>query len=212
MVVGGTGLYLNGLLHGLFPGPERSEELRQRLRESAASQGAGHLHAELKSLDPAAAEKIHENDLPKLIRAIEVSLAGRRPMTEQWKVGRDPVRGFRILRLGLNPDRELLYERINTRAARMFEEGLVEETQRLLETYGDSARTLAALGYKQAVQLIRGEVTREAAIAAAQQAHRNYAKRQLTWFRREPDVRWLAGFGYDPEIQSAARKAVESEI
>jgi len=108
------------------------------------------------------------------------------------------------VRLGLNPDRAALYERINQRAARMFDEGLVEETNRLLGAYGDSARALTSLGYKQAVQLLRTEITREAAIAAAQQAHRNYAKRQITWFRREPDVQWLEGFGDDEQIQSEA--------
>jgi tRNA dimethylallyltransferase len=125
-------------------------------------------------------------------------------MTELWQRGREPLRGFRILRLGLDPDRQALYERINRRAQEMFEAGLIEETQRLLEKYGDAAGPLASLGYKQAVQLLRGELTREQALQAAQQAHRNYAKRQMTWFRREPEVRWLRGFGNDAEIQETA--------
>jgi len=212
IVVGGTGLYLSALLHGLFPGPQRSEELRERLRERVSNQGSPHLHRVLRRVDPTAAEKIHANDTPKLIRAIEVSLAARRPMTDQWKVGRDPLQGFRILRLGLNPDRGALYDRINQRAAQMFDEGLVQETKRLLATYGDSARALTSLGYKQAVQLLRGEITREAAIAAAQQAHRNYAKRQITWFRREPGVHWLEGFGDDENLQSMAIRSAHSEI
>ena len=157
-------------------------------------------------MDPAAAEKIHPNDTPKLIRAIEVCLAGRIQMTEMWKQGRQPLTGFRILRFGLNPEREALYTRINQRASRMFEEGLVEETRQLLNKYGNAARALTSLGYKQATQLLRGELTREAAIVAAQQAHRNYAKRQLTWFRREPEVVWLSGFGDDAQIQ---REAIE---
>lgn len=212
IVVGGTGLYLSALLNGLFPGPQRSEALRERLRESAAKRAVGHLHGVLQRLDAAAAEKIHSNDAPKLIRAIEVSLAARRPMTEQWKVGRDPLRGFLIRRIGLNPERELLYARINQRAARMFEQGLVEETSRLLSTYGESARPLTSLGYKQAVQLLRGELTQEAAVSAAQQAHRNYAKRQLTWFRREPDVRWISGFGDEQRTQTEAFQLTKSEI
>lgn len=197
IVVGGTGLYLSALLRGLFPGPQRSEQLRERLREREACRNPDHLHRLLRRLDPAAAAKIHANDTPKLIRAIEVSLAARRPMTEQWKAGRDPLRGFRILQIGLNPDRESLYARINQRAARMFDQGLIQETSRLLNAYGDSARALASLGYKQAVQLLRGELTCEAAISAAQQAHRNYAKRQLTWFRREAQVQWMPGFGQE---------------
>jgi len=158
--------------------------------------------------DPEAAGKIHANDKPKLTRALEICLASREQMSEMWKQGRDALRGFRILRLGLNPDRAALYERINKRAQGMFEEGLVEETEHLLQTYGDSARPLGSLGYKQATQLLRGELTRQSAIAAAQQAHRNYAKRQMTWFRREPDVVWLAGFGTDEQVQRAAIDSV----
>jgi tRNA dimethylallyltransferase len=208
IVVGGTGLYLRALLDGLFPGPQRSEELRQRLREREKRRGQGYLHRILQRLDPEAAEKIHANDTPKLIRAIEVCLASRRQMTEVWKEGRDSLQGFRILRLGLNPDREALYTRINERARRMFEVGLVEETHSLMEKYGSAARPLGSLGYKQAVQLLRVELTREAAISAAQQAHRNYAKRQMTWFRREPEVMWFAGFGDEKSIQERALLAL----
>lgn len=204
ILVGGTGLYLRALLEGLFPGPQRSEELRERLRERAASRGGDYLHRILRRLDRTAAEKIHANDTPKIIRAIEVCLASRQKMTELWQRGREPLRGFRILRLGLDPDRQALYDRINRRAQEMFEAGLIEETQRLREKYGDTAGPLSSLGYKQAVQLLRGELTREQALQAAQQAHRNYAKRQMTWFRREPEVRWLRGFGDDAEIQETA--------
>jgi len=133
-------------------------------------------------------------------------------MTEMWKRGRDPLQGFRILRIGLNPDRDALYERINARAARMFQSGLVEETRRLLEKYGDAAVPLRSLGYKQAVQLLRGEIDAATALQAAQQAHRNYAKRQMTWFRREPDVVWLAGFGDETAIQQSAVELVERSL
>jgi tRNA dimethylallyltransferase len=212
IVVGGTGLYLRAMLEGLFPGPKRSEELRGRLRESAASRGSDHLHRILRRLDRAAAEKVHANDASKLIRAIEVCLASRQKMSELWQRGRDPLRGFRILRLGLDPDRAALYDRINQRAGRMFETGLIEETQHLLQKYGPTARPLASLGYNQAVQHLRGELSREQAIQAAQQAHRNYAKRQMTWFRREPEVTWLRGFGDDGEIQRKASASVETSL
>lgn len=212
IVVGGTGLYLRALLEGLFPGPERSEELRERLRQRVEQRGSGYLHSLLHRLDPAAAAKVHARDTPKLIRAIEICIASRQKMTDMWKRGRDPLTGFRVLRLGLNPDRDQLYQRINARAQRMFECGLAEETQRLLEKYGEAARPLSSLGYKQAVQLLRREIDRNGAVAAAQRAHRNYAKRQMTWFRREPDVRWLAGFGDDPEIQLEAAACVKAEF
>jgi len=210
IVVGGTGLYLRALLEGLFPGPQRSEELRDRLRERSEKKGAPYLHRFLRRLDPAAAEKIHAHDKPKLIRAIEVCLAGRARMSEMWKQGRDPLRGFQIQRLGLNPNRDALYERINYRARRMFEDGLVEETRGLLDKYGPSAGPLGSLGYKQVVQHLRGEMTRDAAIAAAQQVHRNYAKRQMTWFRREPEVVWFEGFGDEPEIVESAIEQVKA--
>jgi tRNA dimethylallyltransferase len=208
IVVGGTGLYLRALLEGLFPGPQRSEGLRERLRERNASRGSNYLHRILRRLDRAAAEKIHGNDTPKLIRAIEVCLASREKMTELWQRGRDPLRGFRILRLGLDPDRQALYDRINRRAQQMFDAGLVEEAGRLLEKYGDTVGPLSSLGYKQAVQFLRRELTREQALQAAQQAHRNYAKRQMTWFRREPEVHWLRGFGDDAQIQESAAACV----
>ncbi|MGA6986244.1 MAG: tRNA (adenosine(37)-N6)-dimethylallyltransferase MiaA [Terriglobales bacterium] len=216
IVSGGTGLYLRALVEGLFPGPQRSEELRDKLRARTEERGNDYLHRILRRLDAAAAKRIHANDVSKVIRAIEVCLASRQTsrlnMTELWQQGREPLRGFRIVRLGLNPEREVLYARINQRAAKMFDEGLIAETEKLLEKYGDRARPLASLGYKQAVQFLRGELDREAALGAAQQAHRNYAKRQITWFRREPDVHWLAGSGDDPAIQAAGIAIVEPEI
>lgn len=212
IVVGGTGLYLRALLDGLFAGPQRSEDLRERLREQAAEKGSGYLHRVLSRIDHKAASRIHANDLPKLIRAIEVCLASRQKMTDMWNHGRDPLRGFRILRIGLNPDRSALYERINLRAEWMFNSGLLDETRQLMEKYGDSARPLGSLGYKQAVQFVRRKIDLPAAIQAAQQAHRNYAKRQMTWFRREPDVLWLEGFGDEVAIQHSALALVEKSL
>jgi tRNA dimethylallyltransferase len=216
IVSGGTGLYLRALLEGLFLGPQRSADLRNRLHARVEKHGTQHLHRILRRLDALAAARIHANDIPKVIRAVEVCLTSRRTphrnMTELWQQGREPLRGFRILRLGLHSERKALYARINQRAVKMFDEGLIAETERLLAKYGNRARPLASLGYKQAAQFLRGEMDRATALAAAQQAHRNYAKRQITWFRREPDVRWLAGFGDDPAIQAEALALVKPEI
>ena len=211
IVVGGTGLYLRALLEGLSPGPQRSEQLRERLRAIAANRGSDRLHRILQRLDGIAAEKVHANDIPKLVRAIEVCLASRQKMSELWQHGRDPLRGFRIFRLGLDPDRHALYDRINQRARRMFETGLIDETELLTQRYGTSARLLSSLGYKQAVQFLGGALTRDQAVQAAQQAHRNYAKRQMTWFRREPEVQWFKGFGDDPAIQEEALPCVAAK-
>ena len=212
IVVGGTGLYLRALLEGLFIGPPRSEALRHRLRERAQERGSQYLHRILRRLDPAAADSIHPNDESKIIRAVEVCITSRARMTDMWKQGRDPLTGFCILRVGLNPDREVVYQRVNQRAEQMCHQGLIEETNALMRRYGKSARALDSLGYKQAAQYLRGEMNLEQAIAATQQAHRNYAKRQMTWFRREPDVHWFAGFGDDPRVQQQILKLISNKI
>jgi tRNA dimethylallyltransferase len=211
IVTGGTGLYLRALLQGLFPGPQRSSELRERLLRRAEARGPVSLHRILKRLDPASAARIHANDLSKVMRAIEVTIAGARPMSEAWKEGRQALTGYRVLRLGLDPQRPQLYERINARARAMFAQGLVEETRDLLARYG-SPPALDSLGYRQAAQYLAGALTIEQAIAAASQGHRNYAKRQLTWFRREPGVLWLNGFGDDLAIQTEAESLVAREL
>ena len=206
IVAGGTGLYLRALIDGLFPAPKRREPLRAKLRTRAGQRGPAYVHRILERLDPAAAKIIHANDLPKVVRAIEVTMAGRDAMTSQWRQPRDPLTGYRILRLGLNPPRPELYARINRRAAAMFDAGLVEETTQLVQTYGFECRPLSSLGYAQAVAVLRGEMTRDEAVAACAQGHRNYAKRQLTWLRKESGIRWLPTFG--PEAQFEAEKSV----
>jgi tRNA dimethylallyltransferase len=212
IVTGGTGLYLRALVDGLFAGPQRSEETRAHLQRSAAIHGPGWLHRLLRRLDPAAAARIHANDQPKLVRAIEVCLAARQPLTEAWKTGRDPLTGYRILRIGIDPPRSGLYTRIDTRAAAMFANGLIDETRALIAQYGEAPRAFDALGYRQARTVLRGESTEAEGIAATRQAHRNYAKRQLTWFRREPDVCWLQGFGDDPTIAAEASELVQQML
>ena len=209
IVTGGTGLYLRALTEGLFAGPSRQDDLRARLTQSQVKHGKDHLHRLLTRLDPATAARIHSNDTPKLIRAIEVCLAARKPMSAV--LARDPLTGFRLLRIGLNPPRQQLYDRLNRRAAAMFAATLVEETRTLLDRYG-SVKALDSLGYRQAMAVLAGTSTLEAAIEAAQQGHRNYAKRQLTWFRREPEVHWITGFGDDAETQQMAAELVNQNL
>jgi tRNA dimethylallyltransferase len=211
IIVGGSGLYLRALLEGLFAGPPRSEELRVRLRERATERGTGYLHKLLWRIDPAAGQAIHANDVPKVVRALEVSLSARTPMTGLWQQGRNALEGFSILRIGLNPDREALYARINQRAREMFSAGLLEETRMLIDRYGPSVWPLNSLGYKQALQHLRGELSLEQAIVAAQQSHRNYAKRQMTWFRREPEVHWITEFGSDRKVQKQVVDLIRAE-
>jgi tRNA dimethylallyltransferase len=212
IVAGGTGLYLRALLDGLFPAPQRHEPLRAKLRARAQQENPTHLHRILTRLDPAAAALIHANDTPKVIRAIEVTLAARAPITQQWEQGRDALTGYRVLRLGLNPPRAELYARINRRAYEMFDRGLVEETTQLVETYGFDCRAFTSLGYAQAIAVLRGELTRDQAIAQAAQGHRNYAKRQLTWFRKDPEIQWLTGFGSDGETIAQAKALVANHL
>jgi tRNA dimethylallyltransferase len=209
IVTGGTGLYLRALTEGLFAGPARQEDLRKRLRRSADRHGNEWLHRILARLDGASAHRIHANDTSKVVRAVEVCLAGRRPMSEM--LGRDPLRGFQLMRIGLNPPRAALYQRLNERCAEMFAAGLVEETRQLMAKYGP-AKAMDSLGYRQAVELINGEMSAEEAIAAAQQGHRNYAKRQLTWFRREPGVHWIEAFGDDPRTQIMGAEILASSL
>ena len=194
---------------GLFAGPARQEELRGGLRRSAKRHGDAWLHRLLTRLDPASAARIHANDTPKLIRAIEVCLAARKPLSEV--MARDPLTGFRLLRIGLNPPRQQLYDRLNRRCAAMFAAGLVDETRGLLERYGP-VKALDSLGYRQALAVLQGVLSREEAVEAAQQGHRNYAKRQMTWFRREPEVHWIAGFGDEPETLRAAAELVKQNL
>ena len=210
IVTGGTGLYLRALTEGLFASPARQEGLRARLTRSRNRHGDAWLHRLLRRLDPASAQRIHANDAAKLMRAIEVCLAGRKPLSavlENQAEARDPLTGFRLLRIGLNPPRKALYGRLNHRAAAMFADGLVEETRGLLGRYG-RVKALDSLGYRQALAVLDGALTEAAAIAAAQQGHRNYAKRQLTWFRREPEVHWLESFGDDAQTLLAAAELV----
>jgi tRNA dimethylallyltransferase len=200
---GGTGLYLRALLLGLFEGPIRSEALRERLRAMVERRGREFLHRLLARLDAAAAARIQPRDTQKLIRAVEVCILARQPLSAMHARGRAGLEGYRVTKLGLNPPRAQLYDRINGRVERMFATGLMEETQALLYlSDAGCIKSLGALGYRQARAVWEGRMSREEAVTATQAATRHYAKRQFTWFRREADITWFEGFGDNPQVQS----------
>jgi tRNA dimethylallyltransferase len=211
VIVGGTGFYLRALLEGLFPGPPRDESIRTRL-QLREGRRTGSLHRILSRLDPAAALRIHPHDKNKTIRALEVRMLEGKPISALFGKGRTPLHGFRPIKLGLDPPRELLYRRLDARALGIFERGLIEEVRQLLGTgVPRSAKPFESLGYKQALQVLEGRLTPEQALQSTQLETRRYAKRQLTWFRKEPDLHWLHDFGDDARVQKEALAVVEQE-
>ncbi len=209
VVTGGTGFYLRALLLGLFEGPPRNDSLRERLH-ARETRKPGSLHRLLARWDQPASTRIHRNDTNKTIRALEVIISEKQSLTDLFQRGRDPLTGYRILQLGLNPPRPGLYARLEQRARLMFEGGgLLEEVRALLESgVPDTAKPFESLGYAQALAHIRGALSLEQAIADTQMFTRRYAKRQWTWFRREAAVEWLEGFGTDAGVQALAATRV----
>lgn len=201
----GTGLYLRALLEGLAELPQRSEEVRERLRASATEHGPGHLHAILKRLDTETAAKIAPADEQKIIRAIEVCLLTRKPMSEVHRTARKPLVGWKPIKIGLQPPREALRDRIHVRTDAMLAKGWLDEVRRLLSmNYAENAKPFDFIGYRELRDVLQNKISLDEARAEIQQSTRQYAKRQLTWFRREHGVHWLAGFGNDPAIQQEA--------
>ena len=212
VLVGGTGLYLRALLLGLFDGPPRSEELRGRLSGIAERHGGPFLHRMLLRKDRASAARIHPHDSQKVIRALEVCLLTRKPFSSLLSQGRKGLEGFGVLKIGLSPDSAELRRRIEARVVQMFAQGLVDEVRAFFAQGGPADSVpLGALGYCQARELVAERIGLEQAIEQTQRATRQYAKRQMTWFRREPGVRWFAGFGDDPEIARRVLNWLEGE-
>jgi len=208
----GTGLYLRALLEGLADVPQRSQELRERLRASIEEHPSGHLHRVLKRLDPEAAQKIASADEQKLIRAVEVCILTRKPISEVHRSGRVPLEGWRVLKVGLLPPREQLIERIHARTDAMLERGWMREVQGLLDGgLNQDAKPFDFIGYRELRAVLLGEIGPEEARGAIQQATRRYAKRQLTWFRKEPGVHWFPGFGDDPGLQASVIECLRAQ-
>jgi len=210
ILVGGTGFYLRALRQPFFEGPKTDERLREKLLRIKEKKGAEHLHKILKRVDKTSAGRLYPRDYVRTARALEVYFqTGKRISDAQPNRMEPPEFAARIVIFALNPPREVLYKRINERAERHFETGLVEEVKRLREKgLSDETNALGAHGYRRVCEFLRGERTLESAIEQTKQDVRNYAKRQKSWFRREPGVRWLEGFGDDAETQKNLWKIV----
>jgi len=204
VVTGGTGFYLRALLDGLSPAPARDEALRRRLAQLAARRPYA-LHRFLRWHDPQAASRIHANDHQKLTRAVELIVLARQPATHTQSQPRDALPDIAALKLSLSPERGLLYDHLNLRCTHMFEHGLLAETQSLLAAgFSPDLKPLQSLGYKQSLKHLAGALPYKEAVSECQIKTRQYAKRQITWFRRERDVHWLTGFGTDLTVQQQA--------
>jgi tRNA dimethylallyltransferase len=190
IVVGGTGLYLRALLHGVVAAPGRDPALRAALEEEAARLGRPALHARLAAIDPEAAARIRPMDLVRIIRALEIAAGGTRP-SELYAAHGFQEERYAATLLALDPPRAELHARIEARAAAMFERGLLEETRRLLDRTGGVLPERLPIGYAEAAGVLAGELPREEAIRRVQVAHRQYARRQVIWLRKEPGVRWV---------------------
>jgi tRNA dimethylallyltransferase len=193
LVVGGSGLYIRSIASRLdLPVAEPDNALREELRAIARRDGPAVLHARLAEVDPESASRIHPNDVKKVIRAIEVHAHSGRPLSEAYSSAPPPTDRWECLMFGLTCEREELYRRLEERCVRMVHSGLVEEVKRLLARgYGPDLQSMQAIGYKEFAAYHGGELPFPEALAAFQRNTRRYAKRQLTWFRSEPRIRWL---------------------
>jgi tRNA dimethylallyltransferase len=212
IIVGGTGLYLRSLRKGLFEGPGRVPEIRERLSEIALRRGSSYVHRILSRLDPVAAARIHENDLVRMSRALEVNLASRNKMSDMMLERRSPLKGYAFILVGLSPKRAELIKRIEQRVAKMFEAGFVDEVRSLVDELGAEITAFKAIGYREIVRFLQGDVSLDEARRLTVKSTVQYAKRQMTWFRREEGVRWFAGWGDDPELFQEACEYLQVEI
>ncbi len=206
LVVGGTGFYLQALLQGLFEGPGRSEPLRERMNRIAGHRGSATLHHALARVDQASAIRISPSDIARIVRAYEIYLLTGKPMSWWQKQRTDRLQDFRWLKLGIAWPRETLYRRIEARVDQMFEMGFVDEVRMLLQHYPDSCHAFKAIGYRQVAEFLRGDSTFAQAIEETKRESRRYAKRQLTWFRRDPEILWLDAARGENDLLPQARQ------
>ena len=213
ILVGGTGLYLRALRNPFFPSPQTNEDIRRRLNEIREDRGADYLDRLLQKLDSASAKDLYPRDWPRVQRAIEVRLQTGKSMSEQKTRRPEPHESTRRLRIiALNPPRAELYARINNRTEGHFSAGLVEEVETLLSKgVPANSNALVAHGYRRVVEYLAGKRDLASAIDQTKLDVRHYAKRQLTWFRKEPGVEWFDGFGEDSRINQSVLKAVSKD-
>jgi tRNA dimethylallyltransferase len=211
-VVGGTGLYLRALLLGLFEGPGRRNELRARLQKIARSRKAASLHRILLQADPMSAGRISAADTARIIRALEVYFLTGKPISWWQNQPAQRLAGFRWLKLGIHWPREMLYQRINARTHEMFERGLIEEVGRLLDKFPHDCNAFKAIGYRQVSDYFANKLGFEQTIEEVKRQSRRYAKRQLTWFRADPEIVWLDGASREPSLILEANAAVHTFI
>lgn len=213
IITAGTGLYLRALLEGLADSPARSDELRARLAATAAKRGPRHLHKILARLDRESSLRIEPADTQKVIRAIELRILAGKSVGEIHGSGRDPLQGFTITKIGLAPPREMLYTRIHARIDQMISAGWIDEVRSLIDSgVAPSAKAFQFIGYSQWRDYLKGALLKDEAIHQIRQATRRFAKRQLTWFRPEPNVHWLPGFGDDTALVHQASNLCAQEI
>jgi tRNA dimethylallyltransferase len=214
ILVGGTGLYLRALTEGLFSGPARSVYWRNRLEMLAERKGRAYLHRLLKRLDPGAASRIAERDKPKVIRALEVRLETGKALSDHLSESRrEPLMGFQVHFIGLNPAREELYRRIDERVCRMFDAGLAEEVRELLARgIPPSAKPFEAIGYRHVIAHLDSCIPKDDTIRIIQRDTRRYAKRQMTWFRKQSDVCWFDGPGDSEKIKEKVYQHLEKLV
>jgi tRNA dimethylallyltransferase len=202
IVVGGTGLYLRALLHGIFEGPGRDDVFRARLKRMEQRFGAPRLHRLLARVDPRTAGRVKPQDGTRIARALEVYRASGRPISALQAEGTEALRGFAVRLLGLDPGRDALRSAIERRTDAMLEGGLLEETERLLARYPAHLKPLQAIGYRQAVAVLREGLPVDAARRDIVAETARYAKRQRTWFRRQESAEWFLDA---PSAEAAAR-------
>ncbi len=206
LVVGGTGLYIRGLLRGLCPGPPANWPIRQALTQEATERGWSFLHEKLQKVDPDLARRLHPNDQPKVLRGLEVYHTLGIPLSKVQQQHQFQETSYPFLLIGLTMERQCLYRRIDTRVAREIDKGLVEETQQLLKQgYSRNLGSMKGLGYRQFSGYLAGEYSYDEAVRLLKRDTRHFAKRQMTWFRKEPQIHWITVQESEIPIHTAAR-------